>query len=67
MASNHPSRPPHPTHVPGTLKGEEMTMRKGREPGRSEEGDYRTARDATGINAHARRPIHPDSPNIPPA
>ena len=64
MATNDP---PHPVHIPGTHKGEEFVAKKGREAGRSETGDYRTARDSTGINAEARGPIHPDSPNIPPA
>lgn len=59
---------PEPVHVEGTNKGEELAQKKGREPGRGAEGskDYRTARDSTGINADARAPIHPDSPNIPP-
>lgn len=62
------TKPPHPVHVPGTLKGEEMASKKGREPGRQEGAEpYRTARDATGINPEARDPIHPDMPHIPPA
>ncbi len=65
MATNDP---PHPTHVKGTGKGEELARKKGREPGRSPGGGgYRDARDSTGINADARKPIHPDSPNLPPA
>lgn len=62
------SNPPHPTHVPGTGKGEELAKKKGREAGRGEGGGgYRDARDSTGINPDARKPIHPDSPNLPPA
>ena len=65
MAKNDP---PHPTHVAGTGKGEELAKKKGREPGRKAGGGgYRTSRDSTGINADARKPIHPDSPEIPPA
>ncbi len=65
MASKNP---PHPNHVAGVGKGEELATKKGREPGRkSGRESYRTARDSTGINADARKPIHPDSPEIPPA
>ena len=65
MASKHP---PTPNHVSGIKKGEELVRKNGREPGRKSEGPgYRSARDSTGINAEARRPIHPDSPPIPPA
>lgn len=65
MASKNP---PHPTHIKGTSKGEELVLKKGREPGRKAGGGgYRTARDSTSINPEARRPIHPDSPEIPPA
>ncbi len=62
------SDPPVPVHVPGTNKGEEMVYHKGHEPGRREPGtrSYRTARDATSINARARDPIDPRSPSIPP-
>jgi hypothetical protein len=62
------SKPPHPVHIPGTIKGEELALHK-KEPGRGE-GDkrgYRSARDATGINARGRQPIAPGMPNIPPA
>lgn len=61
------TKTPQPVHVAGTSKGEEMTQRKGREPGRGEAGPYRTARDSTSIDADARNPIHPDMPNIPPS
>jgi len=61
--------PPQPVHIPGTTKGEELTLHKGKEPGRKQENgrNYRTARDSTGINADKRRPIHPDMPSMPPA
>jgi hypothetical protein len=60
---------PKPTHVPGTLKGEEMVMKRGREPGRGEPGSkyYQSARDSTAVNADRRRPIDPRMPNMPPA
>jgi hypothetical protein len=60
---------PEPTHVSGTSKGEEQVKHHGREPGRDDsgKGDYRTARDSTGINAEARAPIDPKMPNLPPA
>jgi hypothetical protein len=55
-----------PIHVPGTMKGEETVLHKGREAGRGGR-DYRSARDATSINPQDRQPIHPAMPNIPPA
>jgi hypothetical protein len=63
------NQPPRPVHVPGTTKGEELALRKGREPGREEAGSrsYRSSRDSTGINAKDRAPIDPRSPSIPPA
>jgi hypothetical protein len=63
--SNH--KPPEPVHVAGTNRGEEMALRKGPEAGRGELNRYRSARDATGINAADRRPIDPRMPSIPPA
>ena len=62
-------KPPQPVHIPGTAKGEEMTLHKGKEPGREmgKTRNYRSARDSTGINAKSREPIHPKMPNIPPA
>lgn len=70
-AKKRPARnaPPQPNHVKGINKGEELALKKGKEPGRGERGktSYRTARDSTGIDADAREPIHPDSPDIPPA
>lgn len=55
------------THVAGTNKGEEQALggrEAGRETGRKH---YQDARDSTGINAHARQPIHPDMPHLPPS
>ena len=63
-------KPPQPTHVPGTHKGEETTIKHGKEPGRKQEGDseeYRTARDSTSIDAEHRDPIDPEMPHMPPA
>jgi hypothetical protein len=60
------TRPPEPIHVSGMSKGEEYALEHGKEPGRGSK-QYRGARDATGINASLRRPIHPAMPNIPPA
>lgn len=62
-------QPPQPSHVKGANKGEEMTLEKGKEPGRGEAAgstSYRSARDSTSINPDRRNPIHPDMPNIPP-
>jgi hypothetical protein len=63
------ANPPKPTHVPGTNKGEELTMKNGREPGREERGKkgYRSARDSTSINAASEAPIDPRMPEMPPA
>lgn len=61
------TRPPQPTHIPGTLRGEEMTIEKGQEAGRGGAFQYRSARDSTSINPRSRRPIHPKMPSIPPA
>jgi hypothetical protein len=60
------SKPPEPIHISGMEKGEEYSMAHGKEPGRGGR-QYRSSRDATGINASQRRPIHPAMPNIPPA
>jgi hypothetical protein len=64
----HHAKPPQPVHIPGTAKGEEMTLHKGKEPGREagKTRNYRTSRDSTGINASDRAPIHPDMPSMPP-
>jgi hypothetical protein len=61
--------PPKPTHIPGTNKGEELVYNRGREPGRDEKGKngYRSARDATSINADGAGPIDPRMPEMPPA
>ncbi len=61
-----PNRPPQPTHVEGTKRGEEAGFRK--EPGRDLHAkNYRSARDSTGINASRREPINPKMANLPPA
>ncbi len=52
-------------HLPGTKRGEQWAFEGRKEPGR--EGQGRTARDATGINAKQRAPIDPRMPNLPPA
>jgi hypothetical protein len=53
-------------HTPGTKRAEAWTYRgKNKEPGR--EGEGRTSRDATGINADKRAPIDPRMPNLPPS
>jgi hypothetical protein len=44
------SKPPQPVHVPGTFKGEELALRKGREAGRGAQRYYRDARDSTSID-----------------
>jgi hypothetical protein len=60
-------KPPEPVHVPGTMRGEEVSIKRGKEPGRlAGRKNYRTMRDATGINADDREPIHPAMPHIPP-
>ena len=65
MANN---QPPRPIHIPGTNRGEELVRQRGREPGRHDRGRfYRTARDSTGLNADAHRPIDPRMPEIPPS
>lgn len=58
--------PPQPVHVEGMHKGEEVVFELGREPGRGGKM-YRSARDATGINAKDRAPILPIMPELPPA
>lgn len=61
-------KPTQPVHVRGTMKGEEMVLNRGREPGRSEKRrDYRSARDSTGIRAKSMGPIDKRMPHIPPA
>jgi hypothetical protein len=52
-------------HSSGVKRGEEWAYDGVKEPGR--EGEGRTARDATGINADKRAPIDPRMPNLPPA
>jgi hypothetical protein len=61
------NKPPQPVHVPGTTRGEELAINKGREPGRRiGRKSYRSARDSTSVNPDQRNPIDPDMPNIPP-
>lgn len=64
---NKHSKPRDPVHVPGVKKGEEYAVKNGHEPGRGCHGQYRSARDSTGINPDQRAPIHPAMPSIPPA
>jgi hypothetical protein len=52
-------------HTNGTRRGEEWAWEGRKEAGR--EGNTRTARDSTGINANARKPIDSRMPNLPPA
>ncbi|HVP64072.1 MAG TPA: hypothetical protein VMT82_04190 [candidate division Zixibacteria bacterium] len=52
-------------HTNGTKRGEEWSYEGRHAPGM--EGDSRTARDATGINADKRKPIDPRMPDLPPA
>lgn len=52
-------------HSEGTKRGEQWAYEGRKEPGR--EGEGRTARDSTGINADRRKPIDPRMPNLPPA
>jgi hypothetical protein len=65
--SESPSHPPEPVHIAGTRKGEELSLEQGKEPGRGQGKQYRSARDSTGINPQNRQPIHPAMPSIPPA
>jgi hypothetical protein len=53
-------------HTEGTKRAEEWTY-GGRKQAAGMEGDGRTARDATGINAAKRKPIDPRMPDLPPA
>ena len=73
--SKHDTSPDSPSHHTGAGKGEEITERDGKEPGRHDKeqsGAGRpaggsTARDSTKINPDAENPIDPNSPNLPPA
>ena len=58
-------RPDIDAHTPGTKRGEDWTYEGKKEAGR--EGQGRTSRDATGINADDRAPIDPRMPDLPPA
>ncbi len=59
--------PPKPTHVPGIHRGEEYALEEGRDHGRGNRFQYRTARDSTSINPQTHEAIHPAMPSIPPA
>ena len=63
------NNPPKPIHVPGTHKGEELVLKRGREPGREERGKhgYRSSRDSTSLNPDKHGPIDPRMPEMPPA
>jgi len=60
-------QPLKPVHVGGVIKGEEYSIRVGKESGRGGRKSYRSARDATSIDPAEREPIDPSMPNIPPA
>lgn len=64
---NQEVTPDLPSHTPGTPKGEERVLRKGREAGRQDREPHRTARDSTSINPEAHGPIDPRMPQMPPA
>jgi hypothetical protein len=55
------------SHDWGTNKGEETVSKHGKEPGREDEENPRTARDSTSVNQDAEEPIDPAMPNMPPA
>ncbi len=64
-----------PAHDIGTGKGEEASIRQGKEAGRHDTGKDETgrptgtstARDSSSVNVDEREPIDPDMPNMPPA
>lgn len=60
-------RPDMPAHTPGTPKGEELVQKHGREPGRQDRTNERTARDSTSISPKKHGPIDPRMPHLPPA
>ncbi|HJS24807.1 MAG TPA: hypothetical protein VJ751_10675 [Pyrinomonadaceae bacterium] len=70
----HDASMDEPAHTPGTRKGEEITEREGREPGRESKGTShadrpageRTARDSTGINPDDVESVT-GGPKMPPA
>jgi hypothetical protein len=63
----HVVRPDISAHTPGTPRGEERIRREGREPGREDPRNVRTARDSTSICSDARGPIDPNMPHMPPS
>lgn len=59
--------PDTPSHTPGTPKGEELSVLKGKEPGRDKPHVApRTARDSTSIKPESKEPIDPRMPHFPP-
>ena len=62
-----PRKPLQPTHVAGTIRGEEMVLKNGQEAGRGCGKQYRSARDSTSIAPDQEEPILPEMPSIPPA
>lgn len=58
--------PDLPAHTQGVPKGEERVQHHGREPGRSNTNEGRTARDATSVSPASKNPIDPRMPNLPP-
>jgi hypothetical protein len=59
--------PPAPVHLSGSVKGEEMALKR-TEPGRTRgAASYRDSRDSTSIRPQDRAPIDPRMPNLPPA
>ncbi|MBA3913102.1 MAG: hypothetical protein H0X25_04435 [Acidobacteriales bacterium] len=64
MGKLHSTTSDSSAHTPGVHKGEEWARHE-KEPGR--EGNDRTARDSTGVNANKRGPIDPRMPHFPPA
>lgn len=60
------TNPVEPVHVRGMLRGEELSLEEGQEPGRGGK-QYRSSRDSTSINPEHHKPIHPAMPSIPPA
>ncbi len=55
------------SHDWGTNKGEETVSKHGKEAGREDEENPRTARDSTSVNPDGAEPIDPAMPHMPPA
>ena len=60
-------KPDLPSHTPGTPKGEERAIQRGREAGRGDKRFHRSARDSTSVRPEAHGPIDPRMPQMPPA